>query len=311
MLSTRPRGRPRRDNGARPAAPAVPPAPVVWTPDQVLDPLSLDTHLSQAVITMMRADRPTNSNNVKEPKVKEFKDYCVAIYPDGPMRWSLWPKKVYLYMFYQAMRPLRKRGGKGGNPAQGWDTAEYKAILGSYRSWMENPTGPPVGPAKPMGNSQFVHYMMGVKEYWEDLCAQDFCRLGWDLLWNLPLKNLHKYVKGRKETVRRANYMEKLDHEFAPYQAIADFPKIEEAFWEKGALNYRSAYAYLRHRFCLLFSTSGILRCESLYKAELSDFLGLSYKQETDVHAFFMMIMQISTGKFLLFVIAMVFLTCI
>ena len=65
-----------------------------------------------------------------------------------------------------------------------------------------------------------------------------------------------------------------------------------------GAANYRSAYAYLRHRFCLLFSTSGILRCESLYKAELSDFLGLSYKQETDVHKFYMMIMQISTGKF-------------
>ena len=267
MLSTRPRGRPRRDNGARPVAAPVPAAPVVWTPDQVLDPLSLDTHLSQAVITMTRQGRPTNSINVKEPKVKEFKDYCLAVYPDGPMRWSLWPKKVYLYMFYQAMRPLRKRGGKGGNPGQGFDTAEYNAILQSYRTWMANPTGPPVGPAKPMGVSQFVHYMMGVKEYWEDLCAQDFCRLSWDLLWNLPLKNLHKYVKGRKETVRRANYMEKLDHEFAPYQAIADFPKIEEAFWEKGALNYRSAYAYLRHRFCLLFSTSGILRCESLYKA--------------------------------------------
>jgi hypothetical protein len=304
MLSTRPRGRPRtRDNGARPVVTTavVPLVPVVWTPDQVLDPFSLDTHLSQAVISIMRADRPVNSVNVKEPKVKEFKDYCVACYPEGPQRWSLWPKKVYLFMFYQAMRPQRKRGGKGGNPGHGWDTAEYHAVLESYRVWMSsNPTEPPVGPEKPIGISQFVHYMLGIKEYWEDLCHQDFCKLTWEQLWNLPLKNLQKYVKNRKETVRRANYMEKLDHEFAPYQAIADFPKIEEAFWDKGGLNTRSAYAYLRHRFCLLFSTSGILRCESLYKAELSDFLGLSYKQESDVHAFFMMIMQISTGKFFL-----------
>jgi hypothetical protein len=299
MLASRPRGRPRKDNGAGPVvAPVVArQGPVVWTCDQPHDPFPLDTHLSQAVNSIMRADRPANSKTVKEPKLKEFKAYCVAIYPDGPSRWSLWSKKIYLYMFYQAMRPQRKRGGKGGNQGHGWDTAEYNHVLQTYSSWMQNPTGPPVGPAKPIGISQFVHYMMGVKEYWEDLCARDYCKLSWDLLWTLPLKNLHKYVKSRKESVRRANYMEKLDHEFAPYQAIADFPKIEEAFWEKGALNNRSAYAYLRHRFCLLFSTSGILRCESLYKAELSDFLGLSYKQETDVHAFYMMIMQISTGK--------------
>ena len=160
MISTRSRGRPRRDNGARPVTVGpmlLPAAPVVWTPDQVLDPFSLDTHLSQAVIAIMQADRPINSINVKEPKVKEFKDYCIAIYPDGPMRWSLWPNFFYLYMFYQAMRSQRKRGVKGGNPGQGWDTAEYHAILRSYRTWMMNPTEPPVGLPKPLGISQFVH----------------------------------------------------------------------------------------------------------------------------------------------------------
>ncbi len=112
--------------------------------------------------------------------------------------------------------------------------------------------------------------------------------------------------------IRQANYMEKLNHEFALNQAIAeDFPKIEEALWEKGVLNYHSTYTYLRHYFCLLFSTSGIIRCESLYKVEFSDWFGLSYKQETDVHAFFMMIMQISTGKFWSCDIIQVFLTYI
>jgi hypothetical protein len=307
LVSTRGRGRPRNDGttaavtpaavAVSPVRPQVPPA-VVWTPEQVLDPVSVDSHLSQAVIAMMRADRPQNSINVKDPKIQEFKDYCTSQYKDGLMRWGLWPKKIYLFMFFQAMRPQRKRGGRGGNPGKGFDDEEYKTVLASYREWMSNPTSPPVGPEKPIGISQFVHYMLAIKDIWEDLSTQGFCSLTWEQLWNLPLKNLLKYVKGRKETVRRANYMEKLDHEFAPYQAIEDFPRIEEALWEKGARNYRSAYAYLRHRFCLLFSTSGILRCESLYKAELSDFLGLAYKQDTDVHKFYMMIMQISTGKF-------------
>jgi hypothetical protein len=140
---------------------------------------------------------------VKEQKVKEFKDYCIACYPDGLMRWLIWPKKVYLHMFYQSMHSQQKRGSKVGNPGHGWDTTEYNAVLESYRFWMSsNPTELPVGPAKPIGISQSINYMMGVKEHWEFLCAQDFCKLSWDLLWKLPLKNLHKYVKNRKETVR-------------------------------------------------------------------------------------------------------------
>ena len=103
MPATRPRGRPRNDGEptALPVAvqPAVPaPAAVVWTPAQVLDPLSLDAHLSQAIIAMMQADCALKSINVKDPKIKDFKDYCVAVYADGPQR---------------------KQGGRGGNPGHG------------------------------------------------------------------------------------------------------------------------------------------------------------------------------------------------
>jgi hypothetical protein len=84
MLSTRPGGRPRRDNGTRPVtAPVVLEVPVVWIPDQVLDLFSLDMHLLQAAIAILQSDQPTNSINVKDPKVKEFKDYCVSCYPDS------------------------------------------------------------------------------------------------------------------------------------------------------------------------------------------------------------------------------------
>jgi hypothetical protein len=86
-----------------------------------------------------------------------------------------------------------KMRGKGGNPGHDWHTEEYKAVLESYRVWMQNPTRPPVEDwqsqlASP--NSFTLHYMMGVKGYWEDLCAQIVCKLSWDLLLNLPLKKI-------------------------------------------------------------------------------------------------------------------------
>jgi hypothetical protein len=59
----------------------------------------------------MQADWPENSINVKDPKVKEFKDYCTTEYPDGQLRWLLWPKKFYLFMFFQVMCPQGKQGG--------------------------------------------------------------------------------------------------------------------------------------------------------------------------------------------------------
>ena len=56
--------------------------------------------------------------------------------------------------------------------------------------------------------------------------------------------------------------------------------------------------AGLRHRYCLLHLTSGILRCESLHRAELSDFLGITIpKKDTDVHAMYVMVNQIAFGK--------------
>jgi hypothetical protein len=46
----------------------------------------------------------------------------------------------------------------------------------------------------------------------------------------------------KRDTPRQA--MEKLEHEFVHYQAIEDFPRIEEALWEKVVENYFSMYAY-------------------------------------------------------------------
>jgi hypothetical protein len=79
---------------------------------------------------------------------------------------------------------------------------------------------------------------------------------------------------------------------------VAQFDQIEEAmWWKKGDLNTWLACAWLWHHFCLLYTTSGILWCESLYRAELSDFLGLVIKKPKEVHPLYLMISQIPQSK--------------
>ena len=114
----------------------------------------------------------------------------------------------------------------------------------------------------------------------------------------LPGEKKMKKTNEFSEYNNKKNHVEKLDHEFSPYTVVEEYPKIEAEMWERGnGTSIRSTYAWMRHRFCLLFSTSGILRCESLFKAELSDLLSLQMKKETDPHELMVMIMQIPSGK--------------
>jgi hypothetical protein len=47
----------------------------------------------------------------------------------------------------------------------------------------------------------------------------------------------------------------------------------------------------------MLHTTSGILRCESIYRGELDNFLDLTLKKKEDPHPLTLMITQLPTGK--------------
>jgi hypothetical protein len=91
------------------------------------------------------------------------------------------------------------------------------------------------------------------------------------------------------------NYDDKLEAEFAPYTAVMQYDQIEQDLWKHGDTNICPACTWLWHRFCLLYTTSGILWCKSLYHAELSDFLRLDMKKPEDMHPclLYLMILQI------------------
>jgi hypothetical protein len=127
--------------------------------------------------------------------------------------------------------------------------------------------------------------------------AQRVMSSHWEQIWTLPLENLHKLVKKRRQSVRKATSAENLEAGFAPYAAVDKYDKLEDELWDRGQGSHRSAGMWLRHRYCMLHTTSGILRCELIYRAELSDFLDLTLQKKEDSHQLTVMITQLPAGK--------------
>jgi hypothetical protein len=301
--SYRPRGRPKKDEDfslPEPSAeggddgPVNPPnMPIMWAPTSSF---GASTDFEHAVLGMIESMRPDNTTNAYDGKVNEFLEYCVALFPEGPYRYTIDSTKIYKFMFYQAMRPQRKRGGKGGTRQQ-FSLTDYNEVMDVYKTWLVNPTTAPAEPQMPIGVSAFVQYQQAIKWVHARHVAERMTGYTWEHVWTLPLRNLHQLVKNRRNRVSKKNFVEKVNHEFSPYQAVEEYDKIENELWSRGQTCARSAYAWIRHRFCLLYSTSGILRCESLFGGELSDYMGLEFKKPQDPHPLELLVTQIPSGK--------------
>jgi hypothetical protein len=266
------------------------------------DETAQDARLEQIVLDITNEYRPDSTSTIYDAKSKEYFGYCTSLYPRDRYAMVLSQYKVYRFMFYQSFRDQKKRGGtRDATRANGnnFVRSDYDLVMARYDDYLSNRSdgSAPPEPTKPVGKQTIDQYKAVLRWIYKSQTAQRVLALVWDQIWTLPCENLHKVVKERRSAMKKLNYEEKLEAEFAPYTAVMQYDQIEEVLWKKGDTNIRSACAWLRHRFCLLYSTSGILRCESLYRAELSDFLGLDMKKPEDVHPLFLMISQIPQGK--------------
>ena len=83
-------------------------------------------------------------------------------------------------------------------------------------------------------------------------------------------------------------------------EAVQHISTIEEAFFRNGISKTggnRVIHAALRYRFTFLAAMCGLLRGETLFKAELSDVFQIVVKKDEYPHPLFVMMMQFSTGK--------------
>ena len=268
------------------------------------------THLQQAVLQGIDANRGKGSAVAYDSSRQEFKEYCQSVYPNSELTYIVNPYKVFLFMFYCSMREQKSRGGNHQRRVPGaarlvqFNRADYDAVIEKYRAWWDATTTTlaqePPNPTNPVGIEKMTQYKAGVRAEWEHQVSMNTNSTSWDLIWTQQCKKIFENVKKRKGAVRRKNFCEKVSHEFSPYLAVERFPDMEKYMWEQGYNGHRFAFAWIRHRLCLLFTTSAILRCESLFKAELSDFLSVRFKSPKDVHAMHAIVMQIMKGEFLI-----------
>jgi hypothetical protein len=92
------------------------PATLVLSPQQlpmIQPPLNVDVNplLEQAVLAMQREYTPDSSNDIYDNKTKEYFQYCNCCYPFDHYNKVLDANKLYRFMFYQAFRSQKKRGG--------------------------------------------------------------------------------------------------------------------------------------------------------------------------------------------------------
>ena len=263
----------------------------------------LNANLECTVLTMQEDMQPENTQKAMDPKAKEFFTYCDVVYGNDPFKYILEYTKVYKFMYYQSFREQKKRGGKmTGGEKDYFDVEVYNELMGQFNGY--DPDSPDAvnnypRPEKPIGKATFDQYKAVFRKLYKVQKARNVLNLQWDSIWMMGLDKMASHVKTRAPRVKRQSYQEKVDGEFAPYVIVEQYPEFEEVLWnDSNVTSQRMIATWLRHRYCVQHLTAGILRCESLSKAEWSDFLGITIpKKFTDVDDMYCMINQIPLGK--------------
>ena len=104
---------------------------------QIQPPLTVDMNpiLEQTVLAIQRKYTPDNSNDIYDNKTKEYFQFCDYCYPTDNYNKVLEANKLYRFMFYQAFRNQKKRGGKRVTENSiRFDPLDYNLITTKYQT---------------------------------------------------------------------------------------------------------------------------------------------------------------------------------
>lgn len=274
------------------------------SPEGALTPTLADhVRLQSAVQGMLHRDRPKNTQKIYDRVENEWTAYCAHVDRFNTMcPTHMTMDKVFNFMFYQAFREVKIRGGINGGEKSDFDPMDYDDVIDSfkaaYSAYINDQSGtiPLPCPYHGLGGSSIEQYQAALRALHLKHMAAGITSRVWENVWSVDTKGLVKIVKGRTARQKKQTYQEKVETEFGPYKAVERYRDIEQELWRRSS-DTANMTTWLRNRFVFLYSLSGILRAESLYRAELSDFLGIVVKKEEDIHPLYVMITQVPEGK--------------
>ena len=264
-------------------------------PTQVPNPAGL----SRLVRTVESQHEKTNTKLAYDSKYHEFLEYCRHKQPDSdaPDRYTVTKIKLFEFLFYQAFREKRQKRRRAGSAGE-FDASDFITVMDRYNPANFGSNVPVPEPTVGIGESAIIQYKCTVKRSWQTQVCQGINSLSWDQICTGDVETIIKMVKNRKERQKRKNFEEKVDNDSAALANPDSIIRLESwLYHDNKQAGARSVFGSLRNRFVFLHTVGGILRGESVYKAELSDLFGRQDKAAKDVHPYFVLVQQISTGK--------------
>jgi Centromere DNA-binding protein complex CBF3 subunit, domain 2 len=262
----------------------------------------LPAQLRRATTKIIQQTTKENTQLAYNPKIAEFKQFCDFVYQHTPIengRYTVDKDKVEVFMHYQCYRnkiPSNRRAK--ANTSIQFRPSDFNEVLEKYGNVPNDAVID--DPSQGIGSSAIGQYKAGIKKLWEQQVQDNVNGVySWNLVWTLPVEDMVKMVKSRGRRVDRKNFKEKMDHETTHYSAVGQVESIEKSLFEEGlSADMRKTFSSLRNRCIFLMTTHGILRGESVFKSELSDFFGVSVqKEDVDVDPLYIVVCQIATGK--------------
>jgi hypothetical protein len=290
----------------------------------VMNHLPQGAHAAMVRAVHKRNDslQPTNTDNAYDPKKEEFLQFCDTVFKhlQPEFRRIVTPEKAYMFCWYQAFRSKRtpKRQNNRRTSSNLFDLDDYKQVCSKWGgqgdgeiatrnttaaadslvSRVEVNDAAREHPVDGLKYDCVNQYVCAIRKVFLDQQSQGANSHQWSTIRNDNISALLQYVKRRVPAVNRLNHAEKVDNDFAPYLYAEKVNEIEfELFQRHRGRSPIQTLASLRNRFVFLQTTRAILRAESLFKAELSDCLGITIHPEREPHPMFISILQIPEGK--------------
>ena len=257
-----------------------------------------------------------NTAKAYDPKVSEFNEFCNEVFGGEPLqtRFIVDDRSVQSFFLYVGFREQKPRGRVSKGEEENWKSKfnvnEWNRIARMFRLTstgqldLDKTIASMVQPTKGVGFATMVTTKAAIKKLWLNQVEGTPNIDTEHKVFGHTVRKIMQIVRQRKVKEDHKNCVEKIDKDSAPMESVSHIQLLEESLFNIGvkksgrfsAIN-KSVHASLRNRFTFLCTTTGILRGESLFKAELSDLFKLDIKLPKDPHEFTILIMQISSGK--------------
>ena len=186
-------------------------------------------------------------------------------------------------MFYVANRKKKTSKGKAGF----FDKEDFDATMKYSDEDLIDTVG-----------AQCVNqYLCSIKRLVQEQQEKGLIQLRKEDIMTTKMKDLIDDVNNRGERNLKKHFKERMTSDFEPFRVLTDIPKLETYMWNENREKRIYGASSLRDRFQLLFSLSGVLRSDSIYKADLSDFLDFKFKQKNEPHPYHIGILRVGEGK--------------